>query len=46
MEKTLEVLKKIEFKICLIFYNDKNRGINLKDEVANTGFKSILIHGS
>lgn len=32
--------------MALIFYNDKNRGINLKDDLNNSNFKSILIHGS
>lgn len=32
--------------MCLIFYNDKNRGVNLQDDLKALNYKTVLIHGS
>ncbi|KAM3130223.1 hypothetical protein pb186bvf_017618 [Paramecium bursaria] len=44
-ELILELLKKLELKQTIIFYNDKNRGENLFNDLRAEGFTPVFIHG-
>ncbi|KRX02173.1 P-loop containing nucleoside triphosphate hydrolase [Pseudocohnilembus persalinus] len=44
-EKIVEILEKIKFQQCFIFYNDKVRGENLYYDLKQENHSPIFIHG-
>ena len=41
----IEILNKLQYSICLVFYNEKGRGEDLASDLKNEGFSVTFIHG-